>query len=507
MLKKIRVIVSVFLFSIITFYFLDFTGIFPDSFSILLKLQFVPALLSLSFVALAVILILTLLFGRVYCSSICPMGVFQDIVSWISKKTSKRKKRFKFSPAKNILRWSVLALVLLTYVIGFTFVLGLFDPYSAYGRIAIHLFKPLYLAVNNLLAKIFTSFGNYSFYLVENSVLSISALIIAILTLLIIAIFAWKWGRTFCNTLCPVGTVLGFLSQFSFFKLRIDDSKCNHCGICATKCKASCINSKEQIIDYSRCVDCFNCIGACKEGALSFSLPGKKSRALANEGLDDSKRQFLATTIATIAAVPAALASDKAKLLLNNEKYVRQTPISPPGSLSAEHLLKHCTSCHLCVSKCPTNVIKPAFMEYGIGGMMQPMMSFEKGFCNFDCTICLDICPNNALVGLSMLQKHTTQIGHVVLNEDICVVHTDGTNCGACAEHCPTQAVTMIPYKDGLTKPQINPDICVGCGGCEFICPVRPYRAIFVEGNSVHKTAEKIEEGEIQVVDFDDFGF
>lgn len=186
----------------------------------------------------------------------------------------------------------------------------------------------------------------------------------------------------------------------------------------------------------------------------------------------------------------------------------RQIAISPPGAKSAEHLLHHCSSCHLCISKCPSNVLKPAFMEYGLGGMMQPMMYFEKGYCNYDCVVCSTVCPNHALAPLTKGEKHKTQVGHVVLNENICIVHTDGTNCGACAEHCPTQAVTMIPYENGLTTPYINTEICIGCGGCEFICPVRPHRAIFVEGNREHREA-KITASEATEVDVDelDFGF
>jgi polyferredoxin len=507
MLKNIRVIVSVLLFSIITFYFLDFANVLPKSVSVLLKLQFIPALLGLSFVTLAVLLALTLLFGRVYCSSICPLGVFQDIISWFARKTAKKKKRFKFNKAKTVLRWSVLALALIAHQAGVTFLWGLLDPYSAFGRVATHVFKPVYVAGNNLLATIFTHFGNYTFYVIDNSVLSVSTLLIALLTVAIVGFMAWKWGRTFCNTICPVGTVLGLLSKISLFKVRIDAAKCNHCGACAAKCKSSCIDGAGQIIDNSRCVACFDCLGSCKKDALHFRLPAKKAVEATTNEPDASKRQFLASALVTAVAIPTALAEDKTKFISNKSAYTRQTPISPPGSLSAEHLLKHCTSCHLCISKCPTKVLKPAFMEYGIGGVMQPMMFFEKGFCNFDCTICADICPNNALVHLTEEQKHTTQMGRVVFNQDICVVHTEGTNCGACAEHCPTQAVTMVPYKDGLTAPQANPDICVGCGGCEFICPVRPYRAIFVEGNKVHQTAEKIEEGEMQVLEFDDFGF
>jgi len=506
MLKGIRVVVSVVIFALITFYFLDFGGLLPESFHRLTEIQLIPAILAGSFIIVGILLLLTFLLGRVYCSSICPMGVFQDIISWISKRAVK-KKRYTYSPAKNILRWAVLVISIITFIIGFPFVLGLIDPYSAYGRMITNVFRPVYMAGNNILESIFTSFGNYTFYKVEIFIMSVSSFIVGIITFFGIGFLAWKYGRTYCNTLCPVGTLLGFISKYSLFKIRIDEDNCNGCGLCAMKCKASCIDSKNHVVDNSRCINCFNCLSSCKKKALSYSLPSKKKIVTETSTEGVSRRQFLITGITSAVTIPAVMAQEKINDLTGQSKYLPKNPISPPGSISAEHLLDHCTSCHLCIAKCPTNILKPAFLEYGIGGIMQPRMYFEKGFCNYDCTICADVCPNNALRPLTMEEKHRVQMGQVVFHEDICVVHTNGTNCGACAEHCPTQAVTMIPYKDGLTIPFIKPEICVGCGGCEFICPVRPYRAIYVEGNVVHKEAEAFVEEVKKDIELDSFGF
>jgi len=507
MLKVLRVGISIVLFTLITFLFLDFAQLLPNEFHALAHLQLIPAILGSSLFILLFLLVLTLLFGRIYCSTLCPMGVFQDVVSWLSKRIAKKKKRYKYSKAKTILRWSVLIITFIAFFAGFTLLLALVDPYSAYGRVVVNVFKPVYLFGNNILESIFTSFGNYSFYKVEVSIIDTPSFIIALVTLLVICFLAWKYGRTFCNTICPVGTILGFVSRFSFFKVRIDNHKCNGCGLCATKCKASCIDSKTKTIDYSRCVDCFNCLSSCKQNALSFAPRRTDSsvRRRECEPVDTEKRQFLITAVASVATIPSLMAGTK--LISGENGYTRQIPISPPGAKSTKRLLHHCTSCHLCISRCPSNVLKPTFMEYGLGGMMQPMMYFEKGFCNYDCTVCSDVCPNGALIPMSVEQKHLEQVGRVVFNEDICVVHTEGTNCGACAEHCPTQAVTMIPYKDGLTIPSINANICVGCGGCEFICPVRPHRAIFVEGNAIHQKAEAFVEEKKEDIVIDDFGF
>ena len=325
----------------------------------------------------------------------------------------------------------------------------------------------------------------------------------------------WKHGRTWCNTVCPVGTVLGLLSRFSLFKVRIDTAKCNGCGLCATKCKASCINSKEHAIDYSRCVDCFDCLGACKQKALVYNPSLKKQQANvevpvpSSPDTDSSKRRFLVTGLVTAGAAPKLLSQAKESVarLEGKKAYKKENPITPPGSISREHFQQQCTSCHLCVSKCPSHILKPAFMEYGLAGMMQPTVSFEKGFCNFDCTVCGDVCPNGAILPISVEQKHLTQMGYVVFIEENCIVYTDGTSCGACSEHCPTQAVAMVPYKDGLTIPHVNKEICVGCGGCEYVCPARPFRAIYIEGNPVQKEAKPFKENEEHKVEIDDFGF
>lgn len=512
MLKKIRIALSVLFFGLITFYFLDFADVLPNQFHVLAHIQLVPAIMSVSILILIALLALTFIFGRIYCSVICPMGIFQDLVNWISKKTAKKKKRFRFSPAKNILRAVVLGVTIIASLSGFMVVLGLLDPYSAFGRMITNVFKPVYMSGNNLLESVFSRFDNYTFYQVDASLVSISSFIIGLITFLLITFLAWKHGRTWCNTVCPVGTFLGFISRFSLFKIRIDESKCTHCMICGTKCKASCIDSKNQKIDYTRCVDCFDCLGACKEKALVYSLPSTTLKEVKEEQVaasDMSKRRFLMAGLTTAAASTEVIAQAKTAIATASGKKSdkRQTPITPPGSISLTHFQQHCTSCHMCVSKCPSHVIKPAFMEYGLGGVMQPTLYFEKGFCNFDCTVCGDVCPNGAIKPLTVEQKHLTQMGKVVFIEENCIVHTDGTSCGACSEHCPTQALAMVPYKDGLTIPHVNTDICVGCGGCEYICPARPFRAVYIEGNKVQQEAHPFVEKQEDKVKVDDFGF
>ena len=506
MLKKIRIVLAVILGGLLTFYFLDFAGILPSGMHALAHIQVVPALMAGMFGILAALLILTFVFGRIYCSVICPMGIFQDVVSWISKQVN-RKQRYGFSRERKILRYGVLAAVIVAFFLGGTVLLSLLDPYSAFGRMVVNVFRPVYMEGNNLLAWVFNSFGNYTFYHTEVFVMSMFALIAGLLTFVIIGFLAWKYGRTWCNTMCPVGTVLGCASRYSLWKVRIDAEACGSCGLCERKCKASCIDSKSKKIDYSRCVDCYNCLTTCHRHAMKYSPVWKKNQIKESDTTDASKRQFVATLAALTVAAPVKAMAEGVAVAKSNTSWHREYPLSPPGSQNAEHLLKHCTACHLCVTKCPSRVLKPAFMDYGLGGVMQPKMDFEHGFCNFDCTVCADICPNGALLPLTKEEKHKLQMGRVVFVVENCIVNTDGTSCGACSEHCPTQAVSMVPYKNGLTIPSVNPDICVGCGGCEYVCPVRPFRAIYIEGNPVHQQAQAFKEAEKKEVELDGFGF
>lgn len=519
MLKKTRVAVSLLLFCTLTLYFLDFAALLPTPLHQLTRVQLVPALLALNILVLAGLLALTLLFGRVYCSSICPMGVLQDAVDWVAKKRH-RKKKYRTYKEQKLLRWAVVAVTALAFLAGSSFIISLLDPYSAYGRIATTLFKPVYQEGNNALAWIGSQFKNYRFYKVDILFTSMTALVTALLTLAIIGFMSYRWGRLFCNTVCPVGTVLGGLSRFSLFKIRINKVQCNSCSLCALKCKGGCIDSAARTIDYSRCVACFNCLEVCHRKAMAYSpaWAAKKEPPMqqAVKGTALSRRKYLATVLlGALAGIQKLFGKDvdsSAKkpeeiYTSHNVPYRRKHPITPPGSGSVRRFNDRCTACQLCVGKCPSNVLKPSFLEYGIIGMLQPTMDFQHGYCNYHCTVCTDICPTKALEPLTEVEKKTVQVGHVEYIKENCVVVTDGNDCGACAEHCPTSAVSMQPYKGDLRIPVIDQDLCVGCGGCEYICPTRPYRAIYVTGNPVHQTARIPEEEEQKKIEVDDFGF
>lgn len=208
MLKKIRVILAVISIVLVTLCFVDFTGLADKWFGWTVKIQFLPALLALNLVVLASLVVLTLLLGRIYCSVICPLGIMQDIFGWLGKK--RKKYRYSWSPAKNVLRIVFLCIMAVAVFLGIGVVVSLLAPYSAYGRICANLLAPVWDAANNVLAGIAESNGSYAFYKVNVGIQSWIVFGVAVATVVILAILAWRNGRTYCNTVCPVGTVLDF---------------------------------------------------------------------------------------------------------------------------------------------------------------------------------------------------------------------------------------------------------------------------------------------------------
>lgn len=492
MLRKIRTALAIVLFVCITLMFLDFTGALHRYLGWMVHIQFLPALLALDAAIITGLVILTLIFGRIYCSVICPLGVFQDGVAWLHNHG--RKRPYTYSKALSWLRYTVLGIGVAAFAAGMGSVVALLDPYGAYGRMASNLLQPLYRLGNNALAAVAERMDSYAFYTTDVWLKSLPTFVIAIITFIIIAVMAWRNGRTYCNTICPVGTVLGFISRFSWMKVRIDTDKCRNCGSCARYCKAACIDVGNHAIDPTRCVACGNCIGKCSFGAITYSAKKAHDTGTArtdSNAADLSKRSFL---LASAMAATAALAQEKKKvdggLAIIEDKIApgRQTPLTPPGSWSAQNMARRCTGCQLCVSACPNGVLRPSTE---LTKLMRPVMSYERGYCRPECTRCADVCPTKAIGHITPAEKSSVQIGHAVWIKKNCVPLTDGVACGNCARHCPTGAIEMVPSdeNDELAPriPAVNEARCIGCGACENLCPARPFAAIYVEGHEKHR--------------------
>lgn len=507
MLREIRIVCAVLFFAAVTLLFLDFTGTLHAWLGWTARIQFLPALLAFNLGVVLALVALTLLFGRVYCSVICPLGVMQDVVAWFGGRGKKRKYRYAYSPAKSRLRYGVLILFAVALVAGIGSVVALLAPYSAYGRIATNLFAPLWRWGNNLLAWFAERADSYAFYSAEVWLRSLPTFLIAAATFVVLAVLAWRNGRTYCNTICPVGTILGLFSRYSLFRPVIDTAKCNGCTLCSRRCKAACIDAKNHTIDYSRCVVCMDCIDTCTHGAISYRLRKKAavvdnvaetSSGLAVDGAfgggaDASRRHFL-TGAALLAGAVAAKAQEKKvdgglAVILDKKVPHRTTPIVPPGAQGLWHMARHCTGCQLCVSACPNGVLRPST---DLRTLMQPESSYERGYCRPECTKCSEVCPAGAIHRITPEVKSAIQIGHAVWVRENCIPLTEGVSCGNCARHCPTGAIQMVlsdaTDPEAPKIPVVNEARCIGCGACENLCPARPFSAIYVEGYRKHLT-------------------
>lgn len=490
MIKRTRRILAAVMIVCVTLLFLDFTGSLHAWLGWVAKVQFVPALLATNVVVVALLVVLTLVFGRIYCSVVCPLGITQDLLARLNVK----KNKYAYSRPLTWVRVAVLVCFVALIAMGMVSLAGLIEPYSIYGRVAQSLLQPIYVGANNLLAFAAKHLESYAFYDREVWLRGSVTLIAAVVSVAVIAILAIRGGRTYCNTICPVGTLLGFVSRFSWLKVSIDADKCKGCRKCERACKASCIDIKTHTIDYSRCVVCGNCLEHCNFDALQYCHPKGvgATQPSSKDGTEASgRREFLVG--AGLAVTSLALAQEKKKVdgglavIEDKIRPERKTKITPPGSLSADHMNSHCTACQLCVSACPNDVLRP---DTSLESLMQPTASYERGYCRPECNRCSQVCPAGAIKPITLADKSSIQVGHAVWVKKNCIVVSDGVECGNCARHCPTGAIQMVETSiEGRTAmiPAVNEARCIGCGACENLCPSRPFSAIYVEGHEIHK--------------------
>ncbi len=498
--KKIRIALAALFFVGITLLLLDVSGTLHVWLGWMAKIQFLPAVLALNLAVIVGLLLLTLLFGRVYCSVICPLGIWQDIVSNLSGRRKGKKARFSASPERKWLRYGVWVLFVAALLAGVQVFVALLAPYSAWGRIVQNLFQPLYIWGNNLLAWIAERAGSYAFYPREVWLRSLPTFLIALATLVTVTVLAWKNGRTWCNTLCPVGTTLGFFSRFALFRPVLDLDVCVRCHHCEKNCKASCIDIDAGTIDHSRCVVCFDCVDSCPLGGLKYRFTWKRKASHAGPApaqADQTRRAFLVGGLMAGAGALSARAQNTAAAAVEADKKrdggfadivpkkepVRTVPITPPGSLSVKDFYQHCTACQLCVAQCPNNVLRPST---DLAHLMQPRMSFERGYCRPECVRCTEVCPAGALLPITPEEKTAWHVGVARLDYNLCLPFSLDQECGNCARHCPAGAIRMVRKhpddEHSLRIPTIVEERCIGCGACENLCPARPISAITIDG-------------------------
>ena len=544
MLKTCRIFLAVISIVLMTALFLDFTATVHPFAGFLAKLQFVPALLALNLAVLVFLVLLTLLFGRVYCSVLCPLGIFQDAVAALARrltgKAQRKTSRHAFAKPHRLLRCIFPGLFVLAIVCGAGSLTALLAPYATFGRMTTALVQPLVMHANNALSLLAEHLDSYAFAPVEVWLVSVPLLGIALFLLTVVTVLAVRHGRLYCNAICPVGTLLGLLSRAAVFRPHFTSAACRGCRRCEHSCKSSCLDLDHRDIDLSRCVVCLNCVASCPTGALAYGRPdragpasGQPAAAGSTAGLTGagegpasaqstgaatssrehgsehdrgrggihgraplSRRDFLRTTSLAAVAAPAAeadkLVDGGLAAIVDKVNPQRATALVPPGAQSLRHFARHCTGCQLCVAVCPNHVLRAAT---GLVTLMQPEMGYERGYCRPECTRCGEVCPAGAILPVTRAEKAGLQIGRAVWTKELCIAISKGHSCDNCAQHCPTQAITMVPLAaadpastrtPAIRIPAINDARCTGCGACEYLCPARPLSAIHVEGIQVH---------------------
>lgn len=432
--------------------------------TVLCRMQIVPALLSCSGLWLVAWVAVTALFGRVYCSSVCPLGTLQDLFIAVSRR---RRRGFFYRAPRTALRWCVVAVAAGAALLGISLVTSLLDPYATYARMEVYLALPL----------------------VRPVAVSLLAGAVAGVTLLAVALCALLAGRTICTSVCPVGTLLGALSTYSLYHMDIDTDRCTGCNRCVRRCKAQCIDPSSHTVDVSRCVVCFDCVAACRDGAITYRRGRHRLRmpmlqpvggagsagcdapaAAKTEPVPLSRREF----IAGIMSLAAAAASGRRPVSLEPLNHV-----CPPGA--GEDFDVKCVSCGACVSVCPAGIIVPSGGELGWRNALHPVLDFNRGACLYDCTDCTHACPTGALQPLTPGEKHRFVLGKARIEPSQCFMYRGEGACGACVRRCPRRAITVVTLADGRRLPQVDFDACIGCGECRHVCPADP-PAWIIEG-------------------------
>ncbi|MDR1857464.1 MAG: 4Fe-4S dicluster domain-containing protein [Desulfovibrio sp.] len=508
MLRKIRIFVAACCFIGLCLLFVDVSGLATPILSPLAKLQFVPAAISGGAAIALAILAATFLLGRVYCSTLCPLGVLQDIIGRIGGR------RHAFTPNLKWLRLGSLVVFVACFAAGGPLIVDLLEPYSAFGRIATDLFAPVWQAGSNVLAAAAARADSFAIGPTPIWQKGIGALVAAILTLTTVGVLAWRGGRTWCNTLCPVGAVLGLLGRHAILRHRVDWNKCNGCGTCDRRCKANCIDTERGVVDGSRCVACFDCIDVCPRKAITYGFAGSsaapassappassesslsRDAAIAPEAPSapqtappDPGRRNLLAMLSLGALAPHMLrrdmqAEEQIPALTRRLPAVREVPVVPPGAQSLEGFRRQCTGCQLCVASCPAQALSAA---QGGKSLLQPTLTFEHGYCRVNCVTCSTLCPTGAIKPIDAAVKSATQIGRAVVDRSVCINETSEDHCNACVRNCPPGAITLVQGEGDAKRIAIDTERCTGCGACEYICPVRPMAAIWVEGNLEHR--------------------
>jgi ferredoxin-type protein NapF len=376
-------------------------------------IQFAPLLqrvfIDFSVVAailLTIVVLTTLIFGRIYCSVLCPFGIFQDLIGLIRGETGEYRPNFPF-------KYFIAAITFGAVIGGSTLIIRYLEPYTYFG-----------------------------------SALTLS--VIGLIALIAVGVLALFKKRLFCTDICPVGAVLGLISKISLFKMHINSKECLSCGMCERNCPSGCINLSEDNIDNVTCVKCFKCMSQCPKEAISYGIKPKEELKF-----NIRRRDFIITSAAFV--VFGGMVKAGMEIGKNAANKIKDI-ILPPGAVNENKMLNKCLNCNLCVKNCPNEILVKSDREFGA---VHIDYAKGKGYCEYDCKKCSEVCPSGAIKRITIEEKQKTQIAMAVVNPDGCI------NCGSCERVCPVNAITI----DEGQKAAVDASKCIGCGKCQMTCP------------------------------------
>ncbi len=444
------------------------------------------------------IIVLTFLFGRVFCNWICPFGTLHQFVNYLFniQPNSKRIEQNRYHPAQYF-KYAILVVFLIMAALG-ALQIGLLDPivmmYRGFATFVSSAWNMLISAITPLFVRVGIEASwsdTLKFSPGAAHRIFVGSFWIGLWFLLFVALNLWK-PRFFCRFVCPLGAFLGVLSRYSLFRINRDVTKCTDCNLCLTRCEGAA--DPQSMVRKSECFSCMNCIDDCPEDALQFTMIGLDRKQVV-EAPDISRRRLVFAGITGLLAFP---------LLRNNgtatDENFSPHMIRPPGSVAEPEFLKKCIKCDQCINVCPTNVLQPATLkEGGFETLWTPVMNFNIGHCQLNCTLCSEVCPTGAIRKITVAEKlgkgEYTHKGPIVLgtafiNTTRCLPWANQIPCVVCEEVCPVspKAIQTIDeeVKDVfgkmvvLNKPFIVPDLCIGCGICQHECPVQDDPAVYV---------------------------
>lgn len=433
-----------------------------------------------------ILLLSCLLLGRWFCGWACPMGTLLDATRSLTG-----SKGMILPETLPRTRFVLLFLILVGALFGLPLV-GFFDPFAILVR---GLTMAVYPAVAMAIESFFTltyqqgpawlnQWTEPLYQLLRNTVLPFEQKIFtlalpAILMLLALFLFEIMQPRFFCRTLCPLGALLGLAARLAPWGIANRQPACRSCGQCSTLCRTGAIDAQSQV-NRERCVLCLDCLSQCPKNHFRFGSGDRTPIPLA-EGL--SRRAFVGTTLTGI-TLPFLFAVRPFK------RHSDPALVRPPGALPEDQFLGRCVRCGECMQVCIGNALHPTLIEAGAEGLFTPKLIPRIGYCEFNCTLCGQVCPTGAIQNLPVAEKQATVIGRAYIDRNRCLPYAKGVPCIVCEELCPTPQ-KAIGFREvsvqnhlGQTvrvkQPYVINDLCIGCGICENKCPLPGRSAILI---------------------------